>query len=136
MGATLHLGFDDTFPGPTKHSNNSFFYEIVSGGLHSELFNLDNFLNEEEKTILYPDYDTFQDTLDNYRRIDPKKLQDIFIKTYVYLKDNSNKIPLTGDEKVFFQNKFEQYKDNLQELIDICDKAIKEDRKLLWIFSN
>jgi hypothetical protein len=43
------------------------------------------------------------------------------------------------DDKVYFiqtRNKFEQNKDILQELIDICDEGIKNNRKLFWVFSN
>lgn len=34
------------------------------------------------------------------------------------------------------KNKFEQYKDILEELINICEQAIKTDKKLSWTFSN
>jgi hypothetical protein len=49
----------------------------------------------------------------------------------------SNKV-IIGDNAYYIQtaNKFEQYKDILQELIDICEEGIKAKRKLIWVFSN
>lgn len=46
---------------------------------------------------------------------------------------------ITLDGKTFYietENKYEQYKGILEELIDICEQAIKTNKKLLWIFSN
>ncbi|MFA7379963.1 MAG: hypothetical protein WC150_05840 [Bacteroidia bacterium] len=49
----------------------------------------------------------------------------------------SNKV-IVGDKTYYVQtkNKFEQYKDILQELIDICEEGIKANRRLIWVFSN
>jgi hypothetical protein len=34
------------------------------------------------------------------------------------------------------QNKFEQYRDILKELIEKCDQAIRAGQRVLWLFSN
>lgn len=62
----------------------------------------------------------------------------------ICLRDNtvewikaSNKILI--EDKVFYietRNKFQQFKDILQELIEICDEGIKLNKKLIWAFSN
>ena len=45
---------------------------------------------------------------------------------------------LLGEKEfvILTRTKFEQYKDNLQELIGICDNAIESNKKLLWLFST
>ncbi|WP_139959996.1 hypothetical protein [Flavicella sediminum] len=201
MGVTLHLGIADEFPSDTKHGGKSFFNEIITA-TYPDYFKHDRFLNKEEQRLLYPDYDQFDNSLDNFRHINPMKLKDIFVKVLKHLKSHYDQYPLvhwifeneqkrigkgTSDDfqykgykchldgfhndnnhrqeiqvrrlkngwetfewikadpiinlngRTFYiktENKFEQNRDILEELIVICDEAIKADKNLLWIFSN
>ena len=93
MGVTLHLGLADDFPSGTEHDAKSFFSEIIST-VYPDYFNHDNFLTKEEQNLLYPDYGEFDDSLEHYRNIDPKRLGNVFGKVLKHLKSHNAEYPL------------------------------------------
>ena len=93
MGVTLHLGFIDNFPSATEHDGKSFFDEIISASYPNYL-NHDIFLSKDEQELLYPDYENPDNSLDQYRHINPARLKDIFEKVQEHLKTHHDQYPL------------------------------------------